>query len=580
MLLGTILATLTSFHVTSRVPRIYKTSTTLMVGRFIESTNPSAQDFFTIQQLAQSYVQLAERQPVLQSTADALGLELEWQVLAERVDASLVAGTQLIQISAADTDPDRARLLADEVARQLILQSPTPADQQQAQHREFVNQQLLELQAKIEDGQARIRELEGRLALENSARGIQDIQDQVAALQQKITTWQSNYAGLIDFYAGSHTNYLSVVDPAILPSTPISPNIAQNVLLAAALSLTLTAGAAFLLEYLDDTLKSGEHVERALGLPTLGAISRIRAIHHPRDHLVTVTQPRSSIAESYRVLRTNIQFSSLPALTEDGRREAADRLLVTSVGPREGKTTTACNLAIAVAQAGRRVILVDSDLRQPSIHRFLGLRNQVGLTSLLLEEAMPVQAALSQTEVAGLQVMTSGPLPPNPSELLGSQPMRQRLDQMKRLADVIILDSPPAMVVADATILGILCSGLILVVDAGRTRADVARRGKHALDQVGLKVLGVVLNQLKPGRGSYDYHRYYEPLDGNAHWHKRQRRLPGFPLGESGWLAHLTCQIQSRLPVNGQSSVTPCEEASPQGVFQSEPAMPDRPTQP
>jgi non-specific protein-tyrosine kinase len=317
-----------------------------------------------------------------------------------------------------------------------------------------------------------------------------------------------------------------VVEPATVPTTPISPNTRLNVLLAASIGFILAVGGAFLLEYLDDTIKTGEDVDRVLKLPTLGAITRIQRIEEPADHLVPMHHPRSPITEAYRILRTNVQFSSLS--------NPSTRLLVTSAGPTEGKTTTACNLGIVMAQAGRRVILADTDLRRPSMHRFFGVPNQVGLTNLLLDESLPVEAALVETPVAGLRVMPSGPLPPNPAELLGSEPMKARLSQMKGLADVIIFDSPPVLAVADASILGALCSGVILVVDAGRTRSDVVRRSKDTLDQVGLKVLGIVLNKFTArhaGGYYYYYYYYYSHADGE----RRHRRRKGGHAGANGF---------------------------------------------
>lgn len=502
IVLSTVVATASSYWATSRMPRIYATSTTLMVGRFMQTDDPNGQDFYISQQLAQSYLELVRRQPVMQGAIDALGLALPWPALAGQVNANLVPGTQLLQISVQDTDPERAKLLADEVARQLIRQSPTPAEEQeQAQHRQFVQQRLEVLQGQIQEAELQMEELEQRLALENSARGIADIQNQIQTLEQKVSTWQTNYASLLDFFKGSRTNYLSVVEQAPLPTTPVSPNVLYFLLLAAAIGFSLAAGAAFLLEYLDDTLKSKEDVERVLKLPTLGTITRLGRIRRPGDHLVTLEEAVSPVAEAYRGLRTNIQFATLNSPTP--------QLLLTSASPGEGKTTTACNLAITIAYSGKRVILIDGDLRRPSVHRFFGISNQTGLTSLLLDEQLPVEAVLVETPIAGLRILPSGPLPPNPADILDSEPLHHRLAQLEALAEAIIFDSPPVLAVADATILGAYCSGVILVVDAGRTRTAAVRRAREDLEQLHLKVLGVVLNKVKPGRGRGYYHYDY-----------------------------------------------------------------------
>jgi capsular exopolysaccharide synthesis family protein len=359
-------------------------------------------------------------------------------------------------------------------------------------------------------------DLEKRLDLETSARGIQDIQNQVAALQMKVNTWQGNYANLLDFYQGSRINYLAVIEPAPVPTTPVSPKIRTNVLLAASIGFLLATGAAVLLEYLDDTIKSGEDVERILQTATLGAIARIHPLKEPGDHLVARNQPRSPISEAYRVVRTNLQFSGLS--------NPSSTVLVTSAGPGEGKTTTAANLAIAMAQAGKRVVLADTDLRRPAMHHFFGVPNNQGLTSLLLDGDLEPDDVLADSGVEGLRVLTSGPLPPNPAELLGSPQMERLIQRLQEQAEVLIFDSPPILAVADATILGSQCDGTLLVVDAGKTRSDVVKRGKETLDKVGVNLLGVVLNKLSRRRGSgyYYYYYYYSTEDGRKK--RRQKK--------------------------------------------------------
>jgi non-specific protein-tyrosine kinase len=258
---------------------------------------------------------------------------------------------------------------------------------------------------------------------------------------------------------------------------------------AAAVGLVLATAAALILEYLDDTIKNKEGVERMLNLPALGVIGRMRAVHEPADRLVTMRDRTSAIAEAYRVVATNVQYARL--------RKAPGSLLVTSPGSREGKSTTLCNLGIALAQTGKRVIICDADLRRPSVHRYFGVGHEVGLTSLLLEERLPIEQALSQTQVPGLQILPSGPVPPNPVQLLASEPMRERLAELKQHCDVLLFDSPAAGSVADASILGALCDGVIVVVDARRTRSDAARQVVADLQQVRLTLLGVILNRAR-----------------------------------------------------------------------------------
>jgi capsular exopolysaccharide synthesis family protein len=489
IVLATGLAAGISYQVASSLPRVYSATTTLLVGTVLQSANPNASDLSTSQQLAQTYALMVKRQPLLQATVQALGYQTSWDALGSKISATVVPQAQLIQISALDTVPERAQAVADEVARQLILQSPTPIEKEQDQRQEFVTQQLTQLQTRISQAEDELKSLQNQLVLESSARGVQDIQGQISALQQKIATWQATYASLLNNRVG-RVNNLTVVEAALASSTPVSPNVPLTVATAALGGLALALGAIVLLEYLDDTVKSTEDVERVLKLPTLGLVSR-RRLRTAADQLIAWREPNSAIAEAYRVLRTNLDFAAL--------RSAVRTLLVTSATVGEGKSTTACNLAVTMALTGRHVILVDADLRRPSVHRIFGISNGIGLTTLLLNERMPTEDALIATSVPGLSVLPSGAIPPNPAELLGSEPMAERVKELRALADTIIFDSPAILPIADTPILGALCDGVVLVVDSAHTRSDVARQGKASLDLVRLKVLGVVLNKTSSG---------------------------------------------------------------------------------
>jgi len=237
---------------------IYQSTATLMVGAGImQNPNANTSDIFISQQLAETYVQVATRQPVLQGAVEALGMGNDWNVLRGRVSASIVQGTQLLQISVIDTSPESAAAIANEVAHQLILQSATAErDAERNKHRAFVQQQITDLQAKIEAAQTQVADLEKQLGAAFSARQIQDLQGQINILQNQINSWQANYAQLLNFLEGGSANYLAVIEPAEANTSPIGPNNRMNVLLAVMVGVLLAVGAAFLLEYLDDTIKS------------------------------------------------------------------------------------------------------------------------------------------------------------------------------------------------------------------------------------------------------------------------------------------------------------------------------------
>ncbi len=214
--------------------------------------------------------------------------------------------------------------------------------------------------------------------------------------------------------------------------------------------------------------------------------------------LVTVVHPRSPVSEAYRQVRTNIQFYSLD--------RPVQTLLITSASPEDGKTTTVANLAVTFAETGRSVIAVDCDLRRPALHRFFNLPNESGLTALIREEKTLDEVVL-RTDVPHLQVLPSGPLPPNPAELLGSQRMERVVDALRAAADVILFDSPPTISVTDAAVLGAKMDGVLLVVKEGKTKRDHVVRAKQLLDRVNAKVLGVVLNNVKFDGSLYRYYR-------------------------------------------------------------------------
>jgi non-specific protein-tyrosine kinase len=536
-------ATASSYYGTTKMPRIYQATTTVMVGQSLEQVNPSSQDLYMSQQLAQTYAEMVRRRPILESAAQAMGLA--YVPSAGSISTRQVAGTQLLEISVRDTNPERARVLADEVANQLILQSPATSEDQERQ--DFVRDQLADLQTNIEATEAEIDGERQKLEAANSARAIQQYQANVNALEQKLSSYQSTYASLITGVRGG-TNFISVVEPATTPTRPISPNVRETVLLAAAIGLALAAGGAFLIEYLDDTVKTPDDVERAADLPILGTIGRIRGEEYPQK-LITVDDPRSPVSEAYRVLRTNVQFSSVD--------KAARTLMVTSPSLGEGKSVTLANLAVVMAQSGLRVVAVDTDLRRPVLHKVFGLSNSHGLSDAILTDNLravgrleatgagdPVEFSLAQghdahaapssgagimrhvqpTEISNLWVLPSGPLPPNPAELLGSERMRQVVKELG-WADVILFDSPPTLAVTDAAVLSARVDGVLIVYQIGSTRRGAAERVVEELQRVDANVLGIVMNRLSPGRDGYYYqyyYRYYRSEDGRD-GHKRPK---------------------------------------------------------
>ncbi|MEW5717979.1 MAG: polysaccharide biosynthesis tyrosine autokinase [Chloroflexota bacterium] len=512
IVLATGIAAVSSYLAVSQQPKIYQASTTLLVGQSVQSLNPNPSDIYTSQQLALTYVQIVKTEAILQGAVDALGLKMSPTALRSMVNASIVQGTQLIDLRVVDTDPPRAQAIADELARQLILQGPAAKEEELAQSRDFVKKQADDLQKKIEEGQKKINELQGSIQVTSSAREIAEKQQQIMTLQGQINQWQLTYASMLNYLSPRSPNYLTVIEPARLPASPIAPNVPTTVLLAAAIGALLAVGGAFLIEYIDDTIKSPDDVAHSLKLAVLALIARIGG-DTPEEKLVTALYPRSSHAEAYRLLRTNIQVADVD--------KPVKTILITSPNPVEGKSVTAANLAVAMAQAGLRTVLIDADLRRPSQHRLFRFTNDLGLTTGLMQLEPSLNGYVRETEVENLYVITSGNLPPNPAELLASKRMQRLLEALQEYSDVIVIDTPPCLPLADAAILARRVDGVLLVVGAGSTRREAAVKAKETLERTGGRILGVVLNRVNSRGSGYYYHSYYYTEDGERkHKHK------------------------------------------------------------
>ena len=216
------------------------------------------------------------------------------------------------------------------------------------------------------------------------------------------------------------------------------------------------------------------------------------------DSLITLTDPTSSVAEAFRTLRTNLEFSSLD--------NPVKTLVITSASPGEGKSTTLANLAITTAQAEKKVYLIDCDLRRPSLHRLFGIANDVGLTNMIRDEALRDAPPLQETQVPGLWLLPSGPLPPNPSELLGSKRMEEIITKLRDQADIVLFDTPPSTVVTDAAVLASKVDGVLLVFSAGRTKRDHAQKAKALMEKVNARLVGVVLNNVRADSNLQSYY--------------------------------------------------------------------------
>ena len=392
--------------------------------------------------------------------------------------------------------------IANAVADQLIAVSPSLSTQN-VDIRTSVDAYLKATEAQIKADQAQAVTLSGN----QNRTPAQDAQ--LAALQTDLVNLRATYATLLAFSSAASANLLSVIEPAVAPDTPISPRPLLNVLLAGVLGLLLSGAAILIAAYLDDTIKNAADVEDVVALPTLGTVGRMTGGRGKSEiyRLATLLYPRSAIAESYRMLRSNLEFARVD--------RPIHTILVTSSLPGEGKTVTAANLAIAFALEGRRVLLVDADLRKPAVHTLFDVPNTQGLTTMLRSDTVTLESVAHTNEQERLKVLTSGPLPPNPAEMLGSQRMLTVLQRLQANQDVLIIDSPPLRAVTDAAILSAFVDGTLLVIDASKSRRPAVRLGREALNRVNAQILGVVLNRVPrpPHAGDPLFDGYHEEVD-------------------------------------------------------------------
>jgi non-specific protein-tyrosine kinase len=518
---ATLVAAISSFIATLRQPPVYQAITTLVVGRAIMDPNPSQNEFYLSQQLATNYADIANREPVRIATMEALGLTWLPSYLARTTPDS-----QFIEIVVTDTSPQRAQAVANELAHQLVLRGPTTGQPEEQDRTEFINQQLDTLEEQIATTEDEITRMQEELGDMVSARQIADTQNLISALQAKLTTMQGNYADLLANTESGAVNTLSVIETAALPTSPIGPNKAVTILLAAVIGFALSSGAAYLLEYMDDSVKSSEDVERITKSPIIGRILEIPG-NSEGERLYVAENPRSPFVEPYRTLRTNLEFA--------GVDKPLRTIFVASAESEDGKSSVAANLAVVMAQGENRVILLDADMRKPNLHALFGLSNEYGLSDVF-RGRISLEDAIKEWRGGQVKVITAGTPPPNPSELLGSRKMGEILAALADMGDVVVIDGPP-FVVADAAVLAARVDGVLMVVRAGHTHQATLKMMVEQVARSGARVVGVALNRLpRKGAGTFGvpYYSYYE----NAYGGETEERQveTGKP---AGWLQRM-----------------------------------------
>jgi non-specific protein-tyrosine kinase len=507
---------------------VYQASATVAIGTFIQSPNPDYAQIAIGFDLVETYAQLVKTTAVLSGTVNALNLDIPPRALLPRISTRIITGTTLLVITVTYPDPVLAADIANTLAEQLIANSPTNLTPEQQEQIVFLNAQIDDLNTQIQDARDQLRVIAEELNTAADQATIDRLISQRTAIIDQINLAQSNIARFTATIADlqQRTNALDIVERAEIPTGASGSRPESSALLGAFIGVVLAFGAALVIEYLDDTIQTTEQAAELLKLPVLAAIIRFgkKNSSYP-DRLITRFPSMSAIAEGYRTARTNMLFSSNG---QNGRKET---FIITSANPQEGKTITASNLAIVMAQAGLQVLLIDADLRRPKIHEVFGLENSVGLTTLLFSDPAQVPAeaipqvgdnaglppsfaeCVQYTAIPRLRVITSGFIPSNPTEVLGSTVMGRWIDLMRLspAIDVIILDTAPVLAAADSAVLAATTgAATVLVIDAGSTRRGAALRAKEQFDKLGLALKGVIVNRVDPRDDEYGYYyKYY-----------------------------------------------------------------------
>jgi len=404
----TLLAAGISYAVSSYVPATYRASTSLLVSTG-GAASPDYNNLLASQQLAATYVELLLKRPIVERTAQQLGLNP--RDLEKRIQVRMVPNTTIIELTADDHNPQLAA---------------------------------------------------------NIANGM------VASFRQ-----------VMQESVGTPPRNLVVVEAAVPPTEPIAPRIPLNTGVAALVGLALSLGAVLAIEYWDDTLKTAEDVHQSLSAPVLAAIPYQNGRHKSDE--TALADPGSALADAHRALHIRIQPK---------HNQGLHSLLITSPSTREEKANVVANLAVAMAQAGNQVLLVDADLREPRLNKVFGLTNDVGLSTLLASGAKDWARCIAKTSVPNLRLLPAGPVAADPLGLLDTASCRRLIDELRTQADMILVNAPPVLAAADASSLASLVDGALLVIQSHATPRDAAAQALETLRNAQASVIGIVLNKV------------------------------------------------------------------------------------
>lgn len=480
VILGTLLITPT-----------YAASTTLRIAPIVDASVERLgwDDIQYADRLMNTYSKIVVSSPVQQELMRRLDLDK-----APQIEAEILVNTELMQITVEDQNQTLAATAANTLAEILITQVKKIYNEGKKTAPEILSQQLAQLESELN---------EARKTYENLANQYPEDSERLTTVSHSIELKEATYNTLLAQYEqvrvreAIRANTISVIEPATIPDSPTKPRWELNLVLGLGVGLVGGVGLAFLFEHLNTGLYTAKQIKAASSLAILGQIPTVK-----KRQLFTFPDNNSPDSEAFRCLRTNLfifdqhrPLRTLPLKT----------LLITSTEPGEGKSTILAKLAVALAQTERKILIIDSNLRRPNLHNIFSLTNDRGLSSILRGEISWAET-LQDARIAGIQVLTSGPVPPNPADLLGSIRMTALIEQASQQFDLVLLDSPALPATADTLILTPIVDGILLVVGRGQAKQDTVHQARQQLTAAHAKLIGVIVNRAETN----SYHHYYQ----------------------------------------------------------------------
>ncbi len=527
-------------------------------------------DYYAYKDYYETQYKLIKSRSLLEEVADSLGLKADntrkgkdpVEKLLKIVNVYPIKNSQLVEISVEDSNPRMAANIANTVAVEYIRQNLERNVSATTDAAEWLSKRIDEQREKLKDAELALQKYREQYSIDvlpqvtNDERAIEDVKAEYARLQGVLANYTERYTdehpkmielkaqisslgnkvhGLEDVDAGDkateyrvlegevqtnkrmyelllarlkeidvsstlNVNNISIIDRAEVPERPVKPRLLLNMVLAVMVGLVMGTGLGFFVDYLDTTIKSPQDVKETLQSYFLGGIPEIEEKEDVKKDRIVHLEPKSPISEAYRDIRTEILFLTL-------KDKNSKTILVTSAEPQAGKTTTTTNTGIAFAQNGNKVLVVDSDLRKPQLHKAFGVDRDHGLTDYLRGDA-DLDSIIKSTGIENLQVITAGKTLSNPAESINSERMREFISDVKQKFDLVLFDSPPIISVTDAIILANMVDASMQVVRSGKAHVPVTLRAKEKLTSAKANVLGIILNDINTFQGDYYYHYY------------------------------------------------------------------------